>query len=221
MDFPWLVGHIRDILDDPANVEFPEDQLWSDGDIHSYLESAQNQFVLLTRVLRTARLSPLTRFALVADRSEYPLNKKIIHIEAAVLDGQRCPIKVTNLSELEEKDPNWRNRTAARPTHLIADYDPDYVWFYPTPTQAGLVLTTVEHYPIKSVVDFQCLEIKSDYWLTLVNWVLYKAYRKQDVDTFDEAKSDSYRTLFEADVDETIQGLRRLKHKTRVIRYVG
>lgn len=123
-----------------------------------------------------------------------PLDPRIINIKKArlALDSQPlCPVRSDQLSF------DWESETGT-PSHYVTDYQSGAIRLYPSPTVNDDLLLTVTRLPLKDMASGEDKpEIREEYHDALVQWVLYRAYGKQDADIFDPAKAAKALALFE------------------------
>ena len=114
------------------------------------------------------------------------LNSKIIDIKKArmSLDSQELyPITVNQLALY------WENDTGT-PSHYVTDYQSGAIRLYPSPVVDDDLKLTVTRLPIADMADGEDEpEIREEYHSALVQWILHRAYAKQDIDIFDPHKS--------------------------------
>lgn len=114
------------------------------------------------------------------------LNSKIIDIKKArmSLDSQELyPITVNQLAL------DWESDTGT-PSHYVTDYQSGAIRLYPSPIVDDDLKLTVIRLPLADMADgTDEPEIREEYHPALVQWILYRAYAKQDADIFDPNKS--------------------------------
>ena len=132
--------------------------------------------------------------AVTAGSPVVSLNSKIIDIKKArmSLDSQELyPITVDQLAL------DWENDTGT-PSHYVTDYQSGSIRLYPSPIVDDDLKLTVTRLPLVDMADgTDEPEIRPEYHYALVQWILYRAYAKQDVDIFDPNKSAKALAEFE------------------------
>jgi hypothetical protein len=93
---------------------------------------------------------------------------------------------------------------------------------YPIPDHDGYLRLFVYRRPLEEITASSSeFEISSQHHLNLLNWVKYKAYMKQDVETFDQSKALDFRKAF----SEWIVGAQKEKaareDRKRTVQYGG
>ena len=114
------------------------------------------------------------------------LDRKIIDIKTARMSLDSCQLDPITVSELSM---NWED-DAGTPSHYVTDYQSGAVRLYPSPVVDDDLLLTVTRMPLAdmSAGDDEP-EIREEYHEALVQWMLHKAYAKQDADMADPNKS--------------------------------
>lgn len=114
------------------------------------------------------------------------LDSKIIDIKTARMSLDSCQLTPVTVSELPM---NWES-DAGTPSHYVTDYQSGAVRLYPSPVVDDDLLLTVTRMPLAdmSAGDDEP-EIREEYHEALVQWMLHKAYAKQDADMADPNKS--------------------------------
>jgi len=106
--------------------------------------------------------------------------------------------------------------------YLITDVEAEEFQFYPIPDHDGWLRLYVYRRPLEEITKSSTqFEIPSHHHLNLLNWVKYKAYMKQDVESFDLSKASDFRLAF----TDWIVGARKEKaareDRKRIVSYGG
>lgn len=114
------------------------------------------------------------------------LNSKIIDIKKARMSLDAVfllPASVNNLCATWEAD-------TGTPSHYITDYQSGAIRLYPVPVVDDDLKLTVTRLPLVGMsAGTDEPEIRAEYHDALVQWLLHRAYAKQDIDIFDPQKS--------------------------------
>jgi hypothetical protein len=114
------------------------------------------------------------------------LNSKIIDIKKARMSLDAVfllPASVNNLCATWEAD-------TGTPSHYITDYQSGAIRLYPVPVVDDDLKLTVTRLPLVGMsAGTDEPEIRAEYHDALVQWLLHRAYAKQDIDIFDPHKS--------------------------------
>lgn len=195
-----LLGLFRKEVDDLA-----EPYLWSDEEFYFYLNEAHSLFIRLIGGIADRR-SPMTKITYKTGDQFKKYDPRILRIKGA-FDEQNKIITIRNLDNFEsgylEDDYGMRinsglddGRTGPL-KFLITDVEAFEIQLYPIPDHDGFVRLYVYRLPLENIVNESSeFEIAEPHHLNLLNWVKYKAYMKQDVETFDVAKATDFRQAF-------------------------
>lgn len=124
--------------------------------------------------------------AVTAGNPVVSLNSKIIDIKKARMSLDAVfllPASVNNLCATWEAD-------TGTPSHYITDYQSGAIRLYPVPVVDDDLKLTVTRLPLVGMsAGTDEPEIRAEYHDALVQWILHRAYAKQDIDIFDPQKS--------------------------------
>lgn len=191
-----LITIVREDYTEDTNSD---NYLWSDASLLRKFNEAQKQACNRTNLLFDDTTSSYCRITLVSSKSTYTIDPKITVIENIIFDGDKLVQKTAE--ELDKLQPTWRTDTGMlnkvvyftiRGRSIRFNYVPDA-------TDSGEVIT-LEVYRLPDVnllSTSQEPEIPEENHRDLIYWVLHECYKKQDVDTFNQEKSDYYRARFE------------------------
>lgn len=206
-----------------------EPYLWSDEEFYIYLNDAQDVFVRLTGGIADRR-SALTKITYKIGDQFKKYDDRILRIKG-VQDESNNKITVQNYDSLETgylEDDYGRRINAGLDDgrtgpikYLITDVDAGDIQLYPIPDRDGYLKLFVYRRPYRECSSSVELEIPSFHHLNLLNWVKYKAYMKQDVETFDQAKARDFRRAFVDGVTEAKAEKSAREDRKRVVQYGG
>jgi hypothetical protein len=82
--------------------------------------------------------------------------------------------------------------------YFIPDYETGKIVLYPPPSENGTLLMTVVRDPLAEMNDMDDEpEIAARYHRSLRFWMMFRAYSKQDTETFDPKKLADSLSMFE------------------------
>jgi len=157
---------------------------WSDEEILAWLSEAQMEAATRARLLRTERpkIVQTNEQGWFECRDVYEITRAL-----AVEGHRRNWLKLVSEEWLDRRYPRWRDKWRMPPRWLLQ---------YDTRLQVvpchGPVTVHLEGYrfPCPITKLDQEPEINRAHHLRLLDWMLYRAYRVQDADSFDPTASD-------------------------------
>jgi hypothetical protein len=194
-----LLELFRKEVDDRA-----EPYLWSDEEFYVYLNEAHSLFVRLIGGIADRR-SPLTKISYKVGDQFKKYDDRILRIKGA-FDEQNRILTIRNLDNFEsgylEDDYGVQIMSGLEDGRtgplkfLITDVEAFELQLYPIPDHDGFIQLYVYRLPLKNITESSEFEISEPHHLNLLNWVKYKAYLKQDVETFDGTRAVEFRQAF-------------------------
>lgn len=173
---------------------------WSAEDIVRYLNEAVQEACERAKLIEDRRTPTVCSLTLQAGVSTYDLHPSVLEIKRLTLNGQR--LDETSEEELDGDCPGWELRSG-KPSCFIfeqaAGVQPPRVRFVRSPVSAGAVALTVFRgalKPLSADLETAKPEIHERFHERLMDWVLHRAYLKQDADTFDPGKAAQSLALF-------------------------
>lgn len=207
-----------------------EPYLWSDDEFYVYLNDAQDVHVRLTGGIADRR-SSLTKLSYKVGDQFKPYDDRILRIKGA-WDENNNKVTIQNYDSLEgpylEDDYGQRSNAGlddgrtGNVKYLITDVETGDIQLYPIPDHVGFVRMYIYRRPIEEITSSSTeLEIPSFHHLNLLNWVKYKAYMKQDVETFDGARAKEFRGEFVDGLKQAEKDRKAREDRKRVVQYGG
>lgn len=173
-----------------------EPPFWSGEEIVSYLNEAVQEACERAKLIED-RSMPL---ALVPGQDTYSLHASVFEVKRLTFRGR--PLDETSVELLDCDSPGWEARTG-QPRCFIFEpasgAQPPKVRLVPTPTTAeaaGLTVYRGALKPLNADLELAKPEIPERFHERLMDWVMHRAYLKQDADTFDPAKAATSLALF-------------------------
>lgn len=174
--------------------------LWSNNEILDYGIDAQNEACRRGRLLVDSRTSEICTISLRADVASYGVDSRVIFVRRARLVSDKSKLTLGSYRDFDTVNgtsAGWQEDTGT-PTHLITDMDTGYLRAYPIPNDDDSAQLTVVRLPLQDLAgDDDEPEINPRFHRSLRHWMLYRAYMRQDADTFDPDKAAKALTLFE------------------------
>lgn len=161
--------------------------LWPDAAITGWLNEAENEAAIRARLLHEFANPDICSIAVSAGITGYalsPLLYEIDHISFVPTgESMRQPVKLTSREELDEKLPDWRDRTG--PVQFAMQGDTSIRLAF-TPDNAGTLKLEGFRLPTQAMTDTtDTPEINAAHHRHLVDWALYRAFSQPDAETLD------------------------------------
>lgn len=182
-----------------------DDMLCSDDLLTIYANEAQEEACRRGELLRDSA-SLLSAISFAADAQVVALDPRIVRVISARVDGQR--VAVVSETDMEAICPSWQDDGArARPTHLVYGMTTGMLHLWPVPAAPGTIRLTVQRLPLKQLAnDSDKPEIRPELHRGLVEWMLFRAYSREDTDLYNDAKAAIALGRFEAEFGRKTSG---------------
>jgi hypothetical protein len=187
---------------DIRDVETP--QLFSDAEVNGWFNEALSEACLRSDLILEESDPAVCEIAVTAGQATYSLHEAITRIQyasftPAASDDETEPkpirLELIDRIELTRIRPEWRI-TSERPRDLIQD--DKRIRLGCLPDVDGTLRLEAFRLPLELLAaDNDVPEINGAHHLALVQWVLYRGYRRPDVETYSQAASDEALTEFE------------------------
>lgn len=186
-----FITRFRAAVFDQADPPF-----WSGEEIVSYLNEAVQEACERAKLIEDRSIV----LTLVQGQDTYSLHASVFEIKRLAFQGR--PLDETSVEELDCDSPGWESRSGV-PLCFIFEQasgaQPPKVRLVPTPAAAGTASVTVFRgalKPLSADIDQAKPEIPERFHERLMDWVMHRAYLKQDADTFDPGKAATFLGLF-------------------------
>lgn len=198
--------------------------LWSDFDIYQYMDRAQKDLCRATGGISDTR-SDVTFLRMRTDVAYYPLSPKILKVVSVYRDDDGSPVKLTNEENMPTSGRTLRD-SSGKVDSMVIGMDQDYVRLDPPPSadeDQKYLRFHVYRLPLGDItLDYQSpLEVHEQHHTHLMNGMAAQAHRKQDAETFDRERSNSFAQEFAAYCDQCKRERERREHKPRAVQYGG
>ena len=182
-----------------------EPYLCGDELLTLYANEAQDEACRRGQLLRDS-ISPICRVAYGAGAEHIALDGKIIDVLRARADGHAMCL--VSLDDMDRMMPSWQDDTQqGRPTYLVSGLATGALFLWPRPATDGIVALTVQRLPLKRLAnDTDKPEIRPELHAALVNWILFRAYSRQDSELHDAQKAALALSRFEEEFGRKASG---------------
>ncbi len=197
MNLGEFIARFRAAVFDEAEPPF-----WSSEEITVYLNEAVQEACERAKLIEDRSMS----VALTPGQDTYNLHASVFEIKRLALRGG--PLGETSVEALDAQWRNWESCTG-QPREFIFEQasgmQPARVRLVPTPIEANTADLTVYRgtlKPLNSDLEQARPEIPERFHERLLDWMMHRAYLKQDAETFDRSKAAQSLALFVASFGE-------------------
>lgn len=181
----------RTTLDDTSTV----DQLWTDIELNEYINDAENQSCKIADLLIDSTTASTCDITLVSGTATYSISPLILKILRAFIDGSTRPLVQTTKRVLDLTYALWASASGDERSFFIGDTNK--LTIYKKPDGSGTLRLTISRLPLVAMsADGDSPEIDAQYHDGMIDWVLYRAYSKQDSKTLDPEKAEIHKNVF-------------------------
>lgn len=196
-----FISRFRAAVFDDAEPPF-----WSSEEIVSYLNEAVQEACERAFLIEDRSTPSICEISLQSGMDTYSLHPSVFQIKRLTLRGR--PLEETSVEALDAQWSSWETSTG-QPREFIFEQasgiQPARVRLVPTPAQADAIFLSVYRGALKPLnvdLDQARPEVPERFHDRLLDWVMHRAYLKQDADTFDPAKAIQSLALFTASFGE-------------------
>ncbi|GKT19799.1 hypothetical protein AVHY2522_23810 [Acidovorax sp. SUPP2522] len=190
-----FISDFRATVDD---VELP--YLWSSELIVRYLNEAVQEACERAKLIEDRLTPAVSTITLEPNVSTYQLHPSVFEIKRITLRGK--PLDETSVEALDEDCCGWESMKGLPRWYIFEQASGTRsasLRLVRTPTEADTLALTVYRGALKPLcadLDQGRPEIPERFHERLMDWVLHRAYLKQDADTFDPGKAAESLALF-------------------------
>ncbi len=179
-----------EVIDNP-------DLLWSLDEWTEYANDAENEACIRANLILD-KTSALAVIPIISGTATYSIDEKILLIKRAKLSSGSEPLVKTSRRVLDAYFPSWETDTG-----VVRSWLPDgsnKITLYKSPTADSSLELMISRLPAAAMLLADKLtvspEIDSQYHLGMVDWMLFRAYSKQDSETLDKGKAKEHLARF-------------------------
>lgn len=173
------------------------DLLWSLEEWTEFANDAEEEACVRANLILD-KTSALANITVVSGTATYAIDEKILVIKRAKLSTGTEPLVKTSRRVLDASLPNWEADTGAVRSWLPDDTNK--ITLYKSPLAGATLNLMVSRLPQNPMTLPNKLtespEIDNQYHLGLIDWMLHRAYSKQDSETLDKGKAKEHLTRF-------------------------
>jgi hypothetical protein len=173
------------------------DLLWSLAEWTEYANDAENEACIRANLI-IDKSSGLTSITVLSGTATYSIDEKILIIKRAKLLSGTEPLVKTSRRVLDATYPNWEADTGAVRSWLPDDSNK--ITLYKSPIAGSTLNLMVSRLPLVPMTLVNKLiespEVDTQYHQSLIDWMLHRAYSKQDTETLDKGKAKEHLARF-------------------------
>jgi len=176
-------------------VDAVEPYLWSDVELTAWFNEAQDEACRRALLLIDSK-SPAAKVSFAAGAMGIELDPSVIFVRRAALAANNIPLMPRVARTMDEEVPGWEGAMASTPRVFVPDWQTDYLRFWPPALTGGTLNMTVVRLPADVMGTSGEPEIAARYQPFLLDWVRFRAYSKQDAETFNATKAEKNEEAF-------------------------
>ena len=175
-----------ELLDDPLNVEHPDDNLWSDAELIRMANWAEQEACRRAGLLFDQDTEDVALHTLAAGDCSVTLKPCVLTVERVWFDG--VAMAVTHEGQLRHcYGAQFEARTGPPQAYYFVN---NTVVLYPKPENGGELRLRVNRLPVTAMAeDTDTPEIDEQYHYDLALGIAHKAFLKPDTETFNKSAS--------------------------------
>lgn len=194
--------------------------LWSDSEIFFYMDQAQKMFCRMTEGLYDSTSSQATEVAVTANQPFSSLHPSILVIRQAIrADGK--PLQIVNYNDFRVK--NQLDTTLISDIeYMVLGEQENLCRWYPIPSADTTVKLHVQRLPLETITEISpSFEIPQHHVFSLMFYMAYMAYNKQEADAFNPDMSSKMFKEFVVYCESVRLEKEKSKYKPRSVVYGG
>lgn len=170
---------------------------WPDAILTNYANEAQLEAARRARLL-TDSTGEVSRPTVKIGANVIALDRRVIFVRRVKLDSQSKTLPKIRLADLDQIRPDWENDEPGDVVAWCPDYQSGTILLIPPSAATDRLRLSVIRDPLEDMADPDDEpEIAPRYHRTLVQWMLYRAFSKQDTEYADPKKAAGALAAFE------------------------
>lgn len=163
---------------------------------------------LLKIYANEAQVEACRRGQLLVDtqRVQLEVNKELVKLPKHALRVTRAfvnrlPVGVISVQDMDDMHPGWQfDAPNTQTTHLVSGVTTNSLHLWPCPSVLTELVMTVQALPKSPLChEHDTPEIRPEAHAGLVDWMLYRAYSREDNDLYNDAKAGLALRRFETE----------------------
>lgn len=186
----WLVDEVGE----------DADRYWDDDELNEYIQDAANVFCRLTKIIRDSLTDSVCLLTVQAGSQHVKLSSLIIlsaGIERAKPSWSTEPLTLTTLDEITKDQPTWEDDEGDPDCYLL-NYSSGYLSLNRKLQTDGTIRLTGRRMPLRTMSDDEDEpEFNPLYHSMLYDYILYRAFSKQESEIYNPQKAEKHLILFQ------------------------
>ena len=218
-----ILDDVSDIVTDWTTID--EDDLaanqflWTNEELVGYINEAQ-----IEAARRSLLIQDVTTISITNGVAEYALPSTVLKIKQAILSSNGKEIFPRELMDFSGMQ-NWTTLEGT-PIYYIKDWTTGYIRLYRTPDADNTLTLYIYRLPTTTLSwdnSDASFEIQDQYIIPMLDYAAYKAYNKQDSDTFDPAIGARFLAKFTQEFQSTsaYSEIRKSRSVHKKVKYGG
>lgn len=196
---------------------------WSDSELYTYMTEGEAEIARKLLCLQDTS-SAVTLYTVPNGQATVIVTDKVLRVRDAWWLENGGEYKLDIQSQDAMVAQGYRIHTQkGRPNTAMMGSQTNGIRLYPIPENDGQLVLSIYRVPLNPLNAQAQFEIPEQYRGALLDWMQYKAYGKDDAETFDRVRSDKCLNAFVGLVDGymTTESQRRGTPQAGGIRYGG
>lgn len=193
-----IIALFRDEADDEA-----QPFRWDDPVLLKHLDEADREASRRSLFLSEAQDPQVCRYPVAIGQKFVKLHWSVIKVTKAWLEykDDEGNVRIEELSlektyDLDRDDPGWRTEKGA-PTRACTDAQTQSLRLVGETTVKTTLGIECKRMPLKRIENLNdCPETPERYQTDLVQWLVMRAFKKKDADTYDKSKAEAAELRF-------------------------
>lgn len=176
--------------------------LYGDTMLTRYANEGQREACRRARLLTDSSTAAICQYAVAANATTITLDPRVLFIRRvrlASVSERRIPRCAAR--DLDAHRPDWESADPGDVLVYVPDWESGKLRFYPAPAASDTVNLTVIRLPLvdMAAIETDSPEIRPEFHERLVDWMIWRAYNRDDSETFDDKKAARAYARFEAE----------------------
>lgn len=193
--------------------------MWSNTLVYAYMDEAQKQLCRLTDGIPDST-SDAAILELESGEAWATLSPAVLQVRSA-RDGRGRPLALVPVERIDQEDIRLDD-SRGTPRVLVTGMEEHRVRVVPIPDAAAQVQLNVFRLPLRDIVGpDQDFEVRAEHVQPLLDWMMHRAYGRQDAETYDKGRARDFEEKFRRYCDGVKREQARLRRTPHPIAYGG